>query len=153
MILRMVWETRCFIRRVYNLHKVKGGIPHKDHVKPAQRNNFVSGKELWETFTPIMNALDSRESMIKICYDVADILNIDQEVEVDTDGHDDEFGGGYDTPTGEDEALAVPTSGRGRKRKSNVSLGNTPKKARGRPAGMKNKKRSSKTPDLDDDSD
>jgi cohesin loading factor subunit SCC2 len=153
MILRMVWETRCFIRRVYNLHKVKGAIPHKDYVKPAQRNNFVSGKELWETFMPIMNALDSRESMIKICYDVADILNIDQEVEVDADGYDDEFGGGYDTPTGEDEAVAVPTSGRGRKRKSNVSLGNTPKKARGRPTGMKNKKRNSKTPDLDDDSD
>jgi cohesin loading factor subunit SCC2 len=47
----------------------------------------------------------------------------------------------------------VPTSGRGRKRKSNVSLGNTPKKVRGRPAGMKNKKRNSKTPDFDDDSD
>jgi cohesin loading factor subunit SCC2 len=153
MILRMVWETRCFLRRVYNLHKVKGGIPHKDYVKPAQRNNFVSGKELWETFTPIMNALDSRESMIKICYDVADLLNIDQEVEVDADGYDDELAGGYDTPTGEDEAVAIPTSGRGRKRKSNVSLGNTPKKARGRLAGMKNKKRNSKTPDPDDDSD
>jgi cohesin loading factor subunit SCC2 len=49
--------------------------------------------------------------------------------------------------------MSFPTSGRGRKRKSNVSLGNTPKKARGRPAGTKNKKRNSRTPDGDDDSD
>jgi cohesin loading factor subunit SCC2 len=153
MILRMTWETRCFIRRAYNLHKLKGGIPQKDYVKPAQRNNFVSGKELWDSFMPIMNALDSRESMVKICYDLADIVNVDQEVEFDAEGYDVEFGGGYDTPTGEDETVAVPTSGRGRKRKSNVSLGNTPKKVRGRPAGMKIKKRNSKTPDFDDDSD
>jgi cohesin loading factor subunit SCC2 len=80
-------------------------------------------------------------------------VNVDQEVEFDAEGYDVEFGGGYDTPTGEDETVAVPTSGRGRKRKSNVSLGNTPKKVRGRPAGMKIKKRNSKTPDFDDDSD
>jgi cohesin loading factor subunit SCC2 len=152
MILRMVWETRSFIRRSYNLQKFKGGIPVKDYIKPAQRNNLVSGKELWESLLPIMNALDNRELMIKTCYDFADILDVDREAEVGEEGDDDELGAGYDTPTGEDDTVPLPTSGRGRKRKSNISLGNTPKKARGRHPS-KNKKRNSKTPDFDDDSD
>jgi cohesin loading factor subunit SCC2 len=153
MILRMVWETRSFIRRSYSLQKFKGGIPHKDYVKPAQRNNFVSGKELWESLLPIMNGLDSRESMVKTCYHFADILDVDMEAEIGDEGDDDELDAGYETPTGEDDTVPIPTSGRGRKRKSNVSLSNTPKKARGRSSGMKNKKRNSKTPDFDDDSD
>jgi cohesin loading factor subunit SCC2 len=148
----MVWETRSFIRRSYNLQKFKGGIPVKDYIKPAQRNNLVSGKELWESLLPIMNALDNRELMIKTCYDFADILDVDREAEVGEEGDDDELGAGYDTPTGEDDTVPLPTSGRGRKRKSNISLGNTPKKARGRHPS-KNKKRNSKTPDFDDDSD
>ncbi|KAH5246847.1 sister chromatid cohesion protein [Parastagonospora nodorum] len=153
MILRMVWETRAFIRRCYNVQKTKGGIPQKDYIKPAQRNNFVSGKELWESLLPVMHALDSRETMIKACYDFADILDVDREAQIGEDGEDDDLGAGYETPDEGDVTAPFPTSGRGRKRKSNMSLGNTPKKARGRPTGGKNKKRSSKTPDADGDSD
>lgn len=153
MILKMVWETRGFIRRCYNVQKVKGGIPQKDYAKPAQRNNFVSGKELWESLQPVMNALDSRESMIKACYEFADILDVDREAQIGEDGEDDDLGSGYETPAEGDDAVPVPTSGRGRKRKSNVSLGNTPKKPRGRPSGSKIKKGHSKTPDDDGDSD
>lgn len=153
MILKMIWETRTFIRRCYNLQKTKGGILQKDYAKPAQRNNFVSGKELWESLMPIMSSLSNRESMMKICYDVADILDVDQEAQFGEDGEDDDLGPGYETPTEGDDTVPLPTSGRGRKRKSNVSLHNTPKKARGRHAGAKNKKRNSRTPDDDDDSD
>jgi cohesin loading factor subunit SCC2 len=153
MILRMVWETRAFVRRCYNVQKVKGGIPQKDFAKPAQRNNFVSGKELWESLLPVMGALDNRETMLKACYDFADILDVDREAQIGEDGEDDDLGAGYETPTEGDDAVPVPTSGRGRKRKSNVSLGNTPKKQRGRPSGSRNKKRNSKTPDGDGDSD
>ncbi|KAH7088884.1 sister chromatid cohesion protein-like protein Mis4 [Paraphoma chrysanthemicola] len=155
MILQMVWETRTFIRRCYNLHKFQGRIPQKEFAKPTQRNNFVSGKELWERLMPIMGALDSRETMIKSCYDFAELLEIDREAQVGEDGEDAGLAAGYETPTEMDDAdgAPIPTSGRGRKRKSNVSLGNTPKKPRGRPTGGKNKKRNSKTPDGDDDSD
>lgn len=151
MILLMVWETRTFIRRCYSMNKLVGRIPQKEFAKPAQRNNFVSGKDLWERLTPIMSALDSRESMVKTCYDFAELLEVDREAQISEDG--DENGAGYETPTEgvDDSAVTFPTSGRGRKRKSNVSLGNTPKKPRGRPA--KNKKRNSRTPDGDDDSD
>lgn len=154
MILQMVWETRTFIRRCYNLHKFTGRIPQKEYAKPAQRNNFVSGKELWERFTPIMSALDNRDSMIKTCYDFAELLEVDRETQVGEEGDDNVFGAGYETPTeGDDPGSAnFPTSGRGRKRKSNVSLANTPKKQRGRPAVSK-KKRTSRTPDADGDSD
>lgn len=156
MILQMVWETRTFVRRCYNLHKVNGRIPQKEYAKPANRNNFVSGKELWERLTPIMYALETRELMVKQCYDFADLLEIDREANIGEDEDDVNLEAGYETPNenGDDaNGVPFPTSGRGRKRKSNVSLGNTPKKPRSRPTGMKNKKRNSRTPDGDDDSD
>jgi cohesin loading factor subunit SCC2 len=155
MILQMVWETRTFIRRCFNMQKLKGRIPQKEYAKPAQRNNFVSGKELWESLTPIMSALNSRESMIKVCYDFADILEVDREAEFGEEGDDADLGAGYETPTEGDDTNSVPlpTSGRGRKRKSNVNIGNTPKKQRSKSTGSKNKKMSSRTPDIDGDSD
>jgi cohesin loading factor subunit SCC2 len=151
MILQMVWETRTFVRRCYSV-KSNAPISQKDYAKPAHRNNLVTGKEIWERFETIMRALDSRESMVKQCYDFADLLDVDRETFIDAEG-DDALGGGYETPNenGED-GTPLPTSGRGRKRKSNVSLGNTPKKARGRLSGSK-KKRNSRTPDGDGDSD
>ena len=82
------------------------------------------------------------------------MLEVDTEAKIDED--DMVMEAGYETPP-EDldpvREVSVPTSGRGRKRKSNATLTNTPKKPRGRPAGGKNKKRASKTPDGDDDSD
>jgi cohesin loading factor subunit SCC2 len=153
MILLMVWETRSFIRRCYSLSKLVGRIPQKEYAKPAQRNNFVSGKDLWERLTPVMSALDSREAMVKTCYDFAELLDVDREAQIGDDADEDALGTGYETPVEgiDDTAVTFPTSGRGRKRKSNANLGNTPKKPRGRPA--KNKKRASRTPDGDDDSD
>jgi cohesin loading factor subunit SCC2 len=160
MILHMLWETRTFVRRCYNVHKYGNRIPQKEFAKPAQRNNFISGKDLWDRLMPIMSALDSRETMLKCCYDFSELLNVDREVKVDED--DDGFDAalldtGYETPTenGDDarRSASIPTSGRGRKRKGTASLNNTPKKARGRAPSAKNKKRSSRTPDGDDDSD
>jgi cohesin loading factor subunit SCC2 len=158
MILHMIWETRTFVRRCYNVHKYGNRIPQKEYAKSAQRNNFIPSKDLWDRLTPIMSALDSRETMYKCCYDFSELLNVDREVKVgeDEDGLDAALmDAGYETPTENgDEArrsASIPTSGRGRKRKSNVSLGNTPKKPRSRPLSSKNKKRSSETPDSDSD--
>lgn len=156
MVLQMVWETRTFVRRCYNLQKLQGRIPQKEFIKPANRNNLISGKELWERLGSIMNALDSRETMLKQCYDFADLLEIDREAKIGEDGDDAALGAGYETPTEIDDdakSVSFPTSGKGRKRKNNVSLGNTPKKQKGRPMGGTKKKRNSRTPDGDDDSD
>ena len=160
MILHMIWETRTFVRRCYNVHKYGNRIPQKEYAKPAQRNNFIPGKDLWDRLTPIMSALDSRDAMMKCCYDFSELLNIDREIKFgeDEDGLDAALiDAGYETPTenGDDarRSASIPTSGHGRKRKSNMNLGNTPKKARGRSYSAKNKKRSSRTPDDDEDSD
>lgn len=159
-ILHMLWETRSHVRQCYNVHKYGNRIPQKEYAKPAQRNNFVPGKLLWDKLTPYMSVLDSREAMIKCCYDFSELLNVDREVKVgeDEDGLDAAMmDAGYETPTenGDDarRSASIPTSGRGRKRKTNVSLSNTPKKPRGRPSGSKSKGRGSKTPDYGDDSD
>jgi len=159
MMLHMVWETRNFVRRCYNLQKLPGRILHKDLTKEAKRNNLVSGKELWERLSTIMSALNSHDAMMKQCYDFADLLEVDREAKIDDeDMNDIGLGVGYETPAeGEDDGgtgLSVPvSSGKGRKRKGSASLHNTPKKARGRPPAAKGKKRHSRTPDDDGDSD
>ncbi|KAH9874546.1 hypothetical protein IAQ61_003735 [Plenodomus lingam] len=157
MILQMIWETRNFVRRCYNLQKLTGRIPQKDLIKEAKRNNLVSGKELWERLSTLLTALDTRDSMIKQCYDFADLLEVDREAKIgDEDVEDLGLGDGYETPSADAEddgdAGTAPPSGRGRKRKNSASLHNTPKKARGRPAGAKSKKRSGRSPGGDGES-
>ncbi len=148
-ILQMMWETRCFVRRAYNLHNLNGGVLHKDYQKPAVRNNLISGKELWEHFDILYNSFDSRKAMMKRCYEFAELLEVDKDARIGDDEQGDDPAG-YVTPDeAEDEGASAPTSGRGRKRKSSVTVGNTPKKPRGRLNGSKPKKRNSKTPDLD----
>jgi cohesin loading factor subunit SCC2 len=148
MILQMMWETRCFIRKAYN---IKGNrVAQTAFQTSAQRNNLIKGADLWEKFAHTFNALETRRSMIDHCYEFADLLEVDKDFVVNSDEEEDEEGVGYVTPQeDDDQGLPVPTSGRGRKRKSSASLGNTPKKARGRPVGTKSKKRSSKTPEWD----
>ncbi|KAH6614304.1 sister chromatid cohesion C-terminus-domain-containing protein [Boeremia exigua] len=159
MILHMVWETRAFVRRVYNIHKYGPRIPQKEYLKPAQRNNFISGKDLRDRLAPYTLALTSRTSMLACCTSFSELLNIDRDVKVgeDEDGLDAALlDAGYETPTDTAEearrSASVPTSGRGRKRKSSVLLGGTPKKARGG-KGPGKKKRASRTPEGDEDSD
>ncbi|KAF1955793.1 sister chromatid cohesion protein-like protein Mis4 [Byssothecium circinans] len=152
MILQMMWETRGFIRRAYNLHNTTGRIQHKDYQKPALRNNLISGKDLWERLDLITNSIDSQEAMVKRCHDFLGLLEVDDDVQFgNEEGEEEEGAERYTTPDEAAEGVsAVPTSGRGRKRKSSSSLANTPKKARGRPSGSKGKKqRNSKTPDLE----
>lgn len=151
MILHMMWETRTFLRRVYNL---QGKLAGKDMQKPALRMYFITGKDLWERFGSIMAALDSSEAMKKQCNDLAEIINVDREHAVEEEDGDaaDQLAmtaAGYETPDEGGEASA-PTSGKGRKRKSTSMMGNTPKKPRNRPSGSKAKKRSSRTPEDSD---
>jgi cohesin loading factor subunit SCC2 len=149
--LHMMWETRIFLRRVYNL---QGKLAMKDIQKPATRMNFITGKEIWERFNSLVAALDTSEAMRKQCRDFAEIINIDREHAVDEDDADAteqlaRAAADYETPDEKEPGdEPAPTSGRGRKRKSSAGLSSTPKKPRRRPAGSKSKiKRSSRTPD------
>ncbi|KAF2451351.1 hypothetical protein P171DRAFT_515385 [Karstenula rhodostoma CBS 690.94] len=148
MMLQMMWETRCFIRKAYNIKANR--ISQKAFPNSAQRVNFIKGAELWEKFAHIFNAVETRRSMFDHCYEFAELLEVDKDFAIAEDEGEDE-GEGYATPQeDEDQGVPVPTSGRGRKRKPSASLTSTPKKARGRPSGSKSKKRSSKTPEWDD---
>jgi cohesin loading factor subunit SCC2 len=153
MILHMMWETRTFLRRAYNLNNK---ISPKDLQKPATRIGFVTGKDFWERISTIMSSLSSTAAMRAECREFAEIINIDGEHAVgdDEDGDAAEklmaAAAGYETPEEDEEGRGVtPTSGRGRKRKSNAGLvGHTPKKPRARAPSAKNKgKRNSKTPE------
>ncbi|KAF2703334.1 hypothetical protein K504DRAFT_495745 [Pleomassaria siparia CBS 279.74] len=155
MILQMMWETRSFIRRIYNL---QGKITQKDFQKPANRMNFVSGKELWDRMSGIMTSLDNRENMMKQCKEFSDLIEVDREAKIDDEDDNSELlaqaAAGYETPDEEGPnggGSTVSTSGKGRKRKGSAVGGSTPKKARGRHRGNLSKsKRISKTPDDDD---
>ncbi|KAF1972182.1 sister chromatid cohesion protein-like protein Mis4 [Bimuria novae-zelandiae CBS 107.79] len=148
MILQLMWEARSFIRKAYNV-KTDRILPKK-FSDNAVRNNLIKGADLWEKFAQVFTALETRSSMIAQCYEFAELLEVDRDFQINGEEGEDEDGEGYATPAeDEGEGMAVPTSGRNRKRKSSATLANTPKKARGRPAGSK-KKRNSKTPDGDD---
>jgi cohesin loading factor subunit SCC2 len=161
MILHMMWETRSFLRKAYNL---QGKITASDMKSKAIRNNLVKSEALWDQIASIIAAIDSQATMRKECYEFAEIINVDREHAVADDEADakeqlaraaagyEVTAAGYETPDeGPRGESAMPTSGRGRKRKSSAGIGNTPKKARGRPAGSRNKKRNSRTPDEDSD--
>lgn len=148
-ILQMMWETRNFVRKVYNLQNLVGRVPQKDFQKPTARSYFISPKELWERFEVMCSSLESRETMINRCHDFAELLEVDKDAQIGDEDIDEDDPTGYVTPDeGGADGMAVPTSGRGRKRKSIASGGTTPKRPKGRLTTGK-KKRNSKTPDLD----
>lgn len=153
MILQMMWETRCFVRKAYNIKADR--ISQKAFQNAAVRNNLIKGADLWEKFAQIFTALETRQSMIVQCHEFADLLEVDRDFQVEGEEGEEEDGAGFATPDEAEEAetgTGMPASGggRGRKRKSSASLMNTPKKAKSRAKGAGNKKRTSKTPEGDD---
>ncbi|RDI76289.1 hypothetical protein Vi05172_g13717 [Venturia inaequalis] len=158
MILFMAWETRTHLRQAYNLHKTKkeAKAPEKGNKAP-QKNNLITGEKFLDKISAIMSSLQDQESQVTMCKNFAELLSVDHEVKI-ADEDDIEGGGdGYETPNEEQETASNPSSaGKGRKgrgsvtagtpsakRKRNSMAGNTPKKARGRPALYGKKKTSS----------
>ncbi|KAF2275546.1 uncharacterized protein EI97DRAFT_419824 [Westerdykella ornata] len=154
MILSMMWETRLFLLKVFNLQEK---FTANDLKKPANKFHLINPKIIWDRSTGLMTALDTPEAMRKQCQDFTEIINVDREHAVadeDADGGEQlaKAAAGYETPEEMDDGVsAAPSSGKGRKRKSSAGLGgSTPKKARGRAAGSKKAKGISKTPDGSD---
>ncbi|KAF2121441.1 sister chromatid cohesion C-terminus-domain-containing protein [Lophiotrema nucula] len=157
-IIQMMWEARTFLKRAWNLQKT---VTKADLPKPSTRLAFVTGRELYDSLSTLINgALDTPESMRKACNDCAELVNVDKEAAINDENADGEdalaqaAAAGYETPdeNGEPSSASVPTSGKGRKRKSSVGLvGHTPKKSRGRPKGSTNKSRKSRTPESDEE--
>ncbi|KAK6000974.1 hypothetical protein QM012_003057 [Aureobasidium pullulans] len=144
-ILLLLWETRTYLRRLWNVSKhqaaTKGKVS-KENVRPLQR--IPNSTNLTEKYLArnheIMKALETPESQLSLCTSFSEVMAVDSELKVDQEDADGDMdtsmtmnGDGYETPSERGES-ATPGSGqkRGRKRKSIDSSQNTPRK-KGRP--------------------
>ena len=158
-ILSSLWEARTFLRRLYGLQsnqqrrdsKTKASV--KDLNKAPAKMQGFSGERFVTGIAEKVHSLDSDEAMLSQCRDFVELLSVDSEVKVTSEGED--GAEGPQTPSGDDEmATPVPASGGSRslKRKGSLSAAGTPhKKKRGRPS--LNRKKSGKSVDDDYDSD
>ena len=99
-ILSLTWQTRTFLRRLYNIPSTQSngqsgkqhtgrGRPPKDTGKIPPRNTTITGDRLIEGIDRTVNSLDSRASSIQICKTFSELMAIDSEVKVPSDDADD----------------------------------------------------------------
>ncbi|ORX95788.1 sister chromatid cohesion C-terminus-domain-containing protein [Clohesyomyces aquaticus] len=153
MILQMMWETRTFLRRQWNL---LAKVTAKDIQKTTVKNNLIPGKDLWDKLDHIMSSLSSPEAMTNQCFAFGHLIDVDSEARIGEDEASEQLAraaAGYETPDegGDADAVQAPASGKGRKRKADSKSASTPKKTRVRPSGGAKKKRTSKTPEENED--
>ena len=154
-VLSSLWEARTYLRRLYGLNSnqqrkdSKAKAVSKDLNKAPTRAQGVSGEKFVTAIAETVRSLESNESMIQQCKEFVELLSVDNEIKVATDG-DEDFSRPQ-TPS-VDEEHDTPMSGgsRGMKRKGSVSMAGTPmKKKRGRPS-LKRRK-SGKSIDSDEE--
>ena len=156
-ILTLIWETRSFLLRVWNMQK---------HLRPKQSAKDVSRAPYRATNAPslteaylrrvneLLSPLTSEDDMRRMSSSFVELTLVDNEVKIgsDEDAEAEDVANGYDTPSersGRSPSLPPSGSGRGRKRKPS-SANITPRK-RGRPSLGKRKSTSSKYAEDDDD--
>ena len=147
-ILSSLWETRTFLRRLYGLqpslqrHDIKVKALAKDLNRVPTKAQGITGEWLVKEITGKVDSLASQDTMLSQCQNFVELLSVDNEVKVASEGEDGVEGPG--TPSEEDEKMTpVPGSGgpRSLKRKGSASANGTPQKQRkrGRPS-LKRKK-------------
>ena len=157
-ILSNLWEARTFLRRLYGLpsnqqrRESKTKTPAKDLNKAPSKVPGVSGERLVTAIADKIRSLESHQAMLSQCRDFVELMSVDSEVKVASEGEE----GGVErpqTPSGDEERdVPIPASGGSRtlKRKGSVSAAGTPQKQkRGRPSFKR--KQSAKSLDDDDD--
>lgn len=156
-ILSSLWEARTYLRRLYGLSasqqkkesKVKAAA--KDLNKAPSRVQGVSADKIVTAIAEKVNSLGDEDSMTQQCKEFVELLSVDNEIKVATEGEEDLER--LRTPSG-DEERDTPMSGgsRGLKRKGSVSMAGTPmKKKRGTP--LLKRRKSGKSLDSDEDYD
>ena len=146
-ILSSLWEARTFLRRLYGLQSgqqrrdSKAKAPAKDLNKAPTRAQGVSGDRLVKAIAERVDSLASQESMLRQCQDFVELLSVDNEVKVASEGED--ALEAPESPSEEDEGTTpTPNSGGSRtlKRKGSASVNGTPqKRKRGRPSVKRTK--------------
>jgi cohesin loading factor subunit SCC2 len=140
-ILLLLWETRTYLRRLWNVSKHQAatkGKANKETVRALQR--IPNSTNLTEKYLArnqeILTALETPEGQLSLCTSFSEVMAVDSELRVDKEDAEGEMdtsmtinGDGYETPSERGES-ATPGSGqkRGRKRKSIDSNQNTPRK-------------------------
>lgn len=161
MVLSLMWETRTFIRRLWGLQKQREGknkTTIRDLNRAPTKAQGVSGDRYWDKTSEIMTSLNSREAMLLQCKAFAELLSIDNEVKVPSDDEEADLAkaaAGWETPSdGENSnGSAPPSSNRGRKRKSSMSMLATPSKTKKRGRPSLNKRKSGGNDFIDEDAD
>lgn len=150
-VLLILWETRSYLRRLYgiNFHvkQKEGKANQKELNKAPTKTQGTSGDRYCDAIAKLMDSLGSAEGMASICRQFATLLSIDDELKVTADDDDD---GAHSIGEAEDvgAALAAATGSKSAKRRSSMSGGSTPKKAKkGRPGKKK------QSGDMEDDAD
>ncbi|KAK2853305.1 hypothetical protein FQN49_005205 [Arthroderma sp. PD_2] len=132
--LSMLWETRSYLRRLYNLNfhalQKEGKVATKELNKPASKVPGVSGDRFWEAIARIMRSLNTTDSMINMCREFSTLMSVDDELKI---AGDDDRGSPDPFADVNDMSNFTGAATRPGKRKSSISSATTPKKkARGR---------------------
>ena len=141
-ILSSLWDVRTFLRRLYGIqisqqrrdNKAKASA--KDLNRVPTRAQGITGDRVVKAIAERVASLDDPESMLRQCQEFVELMSVDNEVKVASEGEDgDELPG---TPEKDaDRNTPVPSSGGSRalKRKGSTSASGTPqKRKRGRPS-------------------
>ena len=173
MIITMAWETKTFLSRQWNLLKYRENnskISIKDLNKAPHKVPGITGDKYWDKTAEILGSLADSNTMAHQCKIFVDLISVDHEYN-NKIGSDEDIGdasldlsrvvnagGGYETPSDDNDgqASAPPSGGaKGKKRKSSISALGTPKKSRNKNTanilkrGIRKKSTSSHSPDVD----
>jgi len=142
-ICSLVWETRSFVRRLWNMQKYLSNPKHAAKETNKAPNRATTAPALTDAYLKhigeITSAALDQGAQFAVCRSFVDLMSTDSEVKVASEGEEngEAVGDGYETAseaaTSRKSPISPSTSvgGRGRKRKS-LSASNTPRK-RGRP--------------------
>lgn len=158
-ILCLIWETRSFLNRLWNLqkHAAKSKQPAKDSNRAPNRATHASS--LTDVYVKrieeIAARIHSEETARSMCSAFVELISIDHEVKVGSDEDAEADMNGYATPSESTErkSPSLPPSGGGRGRKRKSSMVNTTPRKRGRPSLGKRRSTSGKYTEDDDDDD
>jgi len=154
-ILTLIWDTRTYLRKLWQLDKAPSGPrgrPSKDKAKETVRaavripNSTGLSERYLSKNAKVTTALTTIDASIKMCREFQTTISVDEEVKIAPDGEDGDVSldisledNGYATPSEEGSVRSASAGAgtpakRGRKRKSasaTPAAGNTPKKRKG----------------------
>ncbi len=143
MMLSSLWGARTHLRRQYGLmnnkQSAKGKAATKDLNKAPVKLPGVNGDRFWMETNSTMAALESEEGMMNQCEAFVELLTVDQDFKVVTEGDEEAERVRPSTPSDDEDNSVPATPGpsggsiRGRKRKANSAT----------PGGRKKRARSS----------